>query len=105
MVSLKVNYTEEVFETESYKGRGSEEDINNVSVGDGKKKNCKSDRHSKRLCQWSDSVTPSVVYIDTENHRLIGTAIATQTARDSKTESDRESDTDNNNNRRDSLTV
>ena len=62
-------------------------------------------RHSKRLCQWSDSVTPSVVYIDTENHRLIGTAIATQTARDSKTESDRESDTDNNNNRRDSLTV
>lgn len=70
-----------------------------------KKKNCKSDRHSKRLCQWSDSVTPSVVYIDTENHRLIGTAIATQTARDSKTECDRESDTDNNNNRRDSLTV
>ena len=69
------------------------------------KKNCKSDRHSKRLCQWSDSVTPSVVYIDTENHRLKGTAIATQTARDSKTDSDRESDTDNNNNRRDSLTV
>ena len=38
MVSLKVNYTEEVFETESYKGRGSEEDIDNASVGDGKKK-------------------------------------------------------------------
>ena len=69
------------------------------------KKNCKSDRHSKRLCQCSDSVTPSVVYIHTENHRLIGTAIAMQTARDSKTDSDRESDTDNNNNRRDSLTV
>ena len=104
MVSLKVNYTEEVFETESYKGRGNEEDIDNASVGDGKKKTANV-RHSKRLCQWSDSVTPSVVYIDTENHRLIGTAIATQTARDSKTESDRESDTDNNNNRRDSLTV
>ena len=69
------------------------------------KNNCKSDRHGKRLCQWSDSVTPSVVYIDTENHRLIGAAIATQTARDSKIDSDRESDTDNNNNRRDSLTV
>ena len=38
MVSLKVNYTEKVFETESYKGRGSEEDIDNASVGDGKKK-------------------------------------------------------------------
>ena len=41
MVSLKVNYTEEVFETESYKGRGSEEDIDNASVGDGKKKTAK----------------------------------------------------------------
>ena len=41
MVSLKVNYTEEVFETESYKGRGSEKDINNASVGDGKKKTAK----------------------------------------------------------------
>ena len=40
MVSLKVNYTE-VFETESYKGRGSEKDINNASVGDGKKKTAK----------------------------------------------------------------
>ena len=41
MVSLKVNYAEEVFETESYKGRGSEEDIDNASVGDGKKKTAK----------------------------------------------------------------